>query len=132
MKPLKPRAAGSKGPVTADAWQKLRGLTAARIALGRAGMSLPTAPHLEFQLAHARARDAVHAILDIEALADQLRQAGLEPLLLASAAADRTTYLQRPDLGRKLAPEALRLLDRRAKADRPVAFAGPKRSAKPH
>ena len=109
---------------TADVWAKLRNLTAARIALGRAGMSLPTAPHLEFQLAHARARDAVHAGLDTEALGEQLRGAGLEPLLLTSAAPDRTTYLQRPDLGRMLSPASQRLLDRRVKSGRKAVVGG--------
>lgn len=87
---------------TADAWAALRKHTAARIALGRAGGSLPTPEVLDFALAHAAARDAVHAELDVEAL-----RAGLAPLAhpiltLSTAAPDRLTYLQRPDLGRRL------------------------------
>jgi ethanolamine ammonia-lyase small subunit len=83
-------------------WQALRQYTDARIALGRAGHSLPTAPHLAFQLAHALARDAVHLPFDALGMAASLRALGLETLLLHSAAADRTSYLQRPDLGRRL------------------------------
>jgi ethanolamine ammonia-lyase small subunit len=80
-------------------WQALRRFTAARIALGRAGVSLPTDAHLAFQLAHAQARDAVHLALDV----DQLQQALGQPCLrLHSAASDRTIFLQRPDLGRRL------------------------------
>ena len=93
------------GIVVPNAWQSLRSLTAARIALGRSGVSLPTAAQLDFQLAHARARDAVHLPLDTTQLTQQLRAAlpgEPEPFVLASAAADRTTYLQRPDLGRRL------------------------------
>ena len=90
------------GPVTPSPWTRLRALTPARIALGRAGTSLPTAPHLEFQLAHARARKAVHLALDRAALADRLAPLGLTPLILHSAAPDRASYLQRPDLGRRL------------------------------
>jgi ethanolamine ammonia-lyase small subunit len=88
--------------VVANPWQFLRAYTTARIALGRAGGSLPTSRQLEFQLAHARARDAVHSTLDAAALERELRSLGLETLRLHSAAPDRATYLQRPDLGRRL------------------------------
>jgi ethanolamine ammonia-lyase small subunit len=88
-------------PVTPNPWQALRALTAARIALGRAGVSMPTAPQLAFQLAHAQARDAVHTPLDADALAAALQ---LPALQVHSACPDRATYLQRPDLGRRLDP----------------------------
>lgn len=86
----------------ANPWQELRSLTPARIALGRAGTSLPTNAQLDFQYAHAQARDAVHLPFDHAALSAQLAERGRDSLLLHSAAADRHTYLQRPDLGRKL------------------------------
>ena len=93
----------------ADPWLALRRFTAARIALGHAGVSQPTAAQLAFQLAHAQARDAVHQPLDTAALAAALAAAlqpawpGLPaPLELHSAARDRHVYLQRPDLGRRL------------------------------
>jgi ethanolamine ammonia-lyase small subunit len=93
-------------PVTDNPWQSLRRFTAARIALGRAGVSLPTAAQLAFQLAHAQARDAVHLALDVEGLRQQLCLADVPGAaacrVLDSAAADRLTYLQRPDLGRRL------------------------------
>jgi ethanolamine ammonia-lyase small subunit len=92
--------------VTPNPWQALRRFTDARIALGRAGVSQPTAPQLAFQLAHARARDAVHLALDTARLGQAL-EAGLAAfpapcLRLHSAATDRHVYLQRPDLGRRL------------------------------
>ena len=93
-------------PGAPDPWQALRAFTPARIALGRAGSSLPTRAHLDFQLAHARARDAVHDRLDVPALRAALSAAGLESLVVRSAAADRATYLQRPDLGRRLDDDA--------------------------
>lgn len=93
--------------VIPNAWESLRAFTDARIGLGRAGVSLPTSALLEFQLAHAQAQDAVHAPLDIHALKTQLdrlatAQSLPETLLLHSRASDRATYLQRPDLGRRL------------------------------
>jgi len=89
--------------VVANPWGALRQLTQARIALGRSGVSTPTAAHLAFQLAHANARDAVHTPLDAQALAASLASTGQSPILLDSACPDRATYLQRPDLGRTLA-----------------------------
>jgi ethanolamine ammonia-lyase small subunit len=91
-------------PGAPDPWHALRVLTPARIALGRAGTSLPTRAHLDFQLAHARARDAVHDGLDIGRLRDDLHGAGLDSLDVRSAAPDRATYLQRPDRGRRFEP----------------------------
>jgi ethanolamine ammonia-lyase small subunit len=83
-------------------WLELRRLTPARIALGRTGTSIPTRAQLDFQYAHAQARDAVHLPFEHAALSSQLAERGHESLLLHSAAIDRNSYLQRPDLGRKL------------------------------
>ena len=94
-------------PVVANSWAALRSLTPARIALGRAGSGLPTAEMLRFGLAHARARDAVHAALDAEALCGQLRELGLAPTVVRSQAENRETYLRRPDLGRRLAASSV-------------------------
>jgi ethanolamine ammonia-lyase small subunit len=93
-----------------DIWTALRRHTGARIGLPRSGGSLATRPLLEFQLAHARARDAVHAPLDESRLRDDLATLGLPVLVVASAVTDRPQYLMRPDLGRTLAPEAATVL----------------------
>jgi ethanolamine ammonia-lyase small subunit len=79
---------------------RLRDFTSARVELGRAGHSVPTRGLLEFQLAHARARDAVHTALDVRLIAAELKSVPF--VTLASAAPDRATYLRRPDLGRRL------------------------------
>ena len=89
-------------PVEADPWTALRAFTPARIALGRTGASQPLAAHLAFGVAHARARDAVHAALDADALEAALRAAGFDAVQVHSRAPDRATYLRRPDLGRRL------------------------------
>ncbi len=89
----------------------LRQFTPARIALGRAGDSLLTGDLLDFSLAHALARDAVQTPLNTEGLLAELRGAGLAALRVHSAAADRVTYLRRPDLGRTLNEASRRLLE---------------------
>ena len=91
-------------------WDGLRRFTDARIALGRAGHSLPTAAHLQFQLAHAQARDAVHVALDTANVTQGLQSLGLQTLSLHSAAVDRSVYLRRPDLGRRLDESSIRAL----------------------
>ncbi|MGY2441088.1 ethanolamine ammonia-lyase subunit EutC [Pseudomonas sp. SDO52101_S400] len=91
-------------------WLELRRLTPARIALGRTGTSLPTSAQLDFQFAHAQARDAVHLPFDHAGLSAQLTERQRDSLLLHSAAADRNSYLQRPDLGRKLSDQSAQAL----------------------
>lgn len=93
-----------------DAWSVLREFTAARIALGHCGASLPTREVLNFGLAHAQARDAIHQPFDSEKLAEKLHQMGLTTLTVHSQAPDRHTYLQRPDLGRVLSEESRQAL----------------------
>jgi ethanolamine ammonia-lyase small subunit len=83
-------------------WADLRRFTSARVALGRAGNGLPTDAHLAFQAAHAAARDAVHAALDVATLRAELTAIGIDSVTVRSEAADRHTYLLRPDLGRRL------------------------------
>ena len=97
-------------------------VTPARIGLGRSGAGLPTAAHLDFLLAHARARDAVHAAFDPARIADALRTTGLEPLLLRSAAGDRAKYLRRPDLGRRLDPASRALVAARLPQPSDIVF----------
>ena len=87
-------------------WALLKDYTDARIGLGRSGVSIPTFHSLAFQLAHAQAQDAVHLPLDVENIVEQLVTNDINketsPILLHSQAINRTTYLQRPDLGRRI------------------------------
>lgn len=109
MSYLKPTA------IDPDMRNKLRSLTPARVALNRTGSSQFTRDQLNFQLAHAQARDAVHAALDAASLRKRIQDAcGHSVVLLHSAAPDRATYLQRPDLGRRLDPPSMQKLQRGA------------------
>jgi ethanolamine ammonia-lyase small subunit len=85
-----------------DPWHHLSRYTTARIALGRAGVGIPTTAHLAFQLAHAMARDAVHLSLDVPLLLKRLKAEALPAFALKTRAADRRDYLLHPDRGRRL------------------------------
>jgi ethanolamine ammonia-lyase small subunit len=101
--------------LTPDPWSSLRRFTSARIALGRAGGSLPTAELLDFALAHAAARDAVHSVLDIPSLIEDLKSIGLPVIVCKTQVPDHVTYLQRPDLGSRLDPASNDVLAGQAK-----------------
>jgi ethanolamine ammonia-lyase small subunit len=92
----------SVADVLPDGWTDWRQFTSARIALGRAGESLPSPEVLKFGLAHAQARDAIHTPLDCALLAQQILLLGWTTLSVHSQAMSRTEYLRRPDLGRRL------------------------------
>jgi ethanolamine ammonia-lyase small subunit len=108
----------TKGAHTVDnSWHVLRQYTAARIGLGRAGISVPTKHLLDFQLAHAQAQDAVHLPLDSEQLVTDIetqRESSnaipMQTLIVHSQVNDRSHYLQRPDLGRRLSTDSAKLL----------------------
>jgi len=85
-----------------DPLTSLKEFTAARIAIGRAGTSIPVKESLQFKLAHAHARDAVYSVLAVDRLITGLKIFNLPVLHLHSQAIDRHKYLKRPDLGRQL------------------------------
>ena len=103
-------------------WTALKQFTSARIALGRVGSSLPTDEILRFGLAHAAARDAVHAPLDFAALERELTIANFASLRVESCVSDRYTYLLRPDLGRELRAECRATLTSLAPHTRDTVF----------
>jgi len=93
-----------------DEWHAFAAFTPARVALGRAGNGLPTSRMLEFQLAHARARDAVQRPFDAKRIASALDRPGT--LLLQTQATDRQNYLMNPDVGRSLSETSRASLER--------------------
>jgi len=105
-----------------DPWQRLAALTPARIGLGRAGSGLGTGETLRFALAHAQARDAVHAALDETSLAGEFAKLGLDSVTVASRAAGRASYLLRPDLGRSLDAASRAALEAKGGANCDIAL----------
>ncbi len=100
--------------VVPNPWDSLKQFTPARIALGRAGISLPTRASLDFQLAHALARDAVNIPVDFAELEQRLNFMGYQTLTLKTRAENQQMYLQRPDLGRLLSESAMDSLQQSA------------------
>lgn len=109
-------------PVVVDQWSDLRRYTAARIALGRTGASLPVNEVLGFALAHAQARDAVHTPLEVEALTAQLQTRDAKVIHVRSRAGDRATYLSRPDQGRRLDDDSAKTLSAVPDQDADLVF----------
>ena len=99
---------------TPDPWIDLRRFTTARIALGRAGGSVPTQELLAFQMHHARAVDAVYTEFDRESLAGELAAEGIDSILLETRVETRPEYLKRPDYGRCLSGASRDRLERLA------------------
>lgn len=111
----------NKQQLNLDPWQQLKSFTRARIAIGRVGSSLPTKEVLDFGLSHAMARDAVHLPLDVDALKVDVQAQGFSTIRVKSMAADRATYLLRPDLGRRLSEQSLTALTQHKPA-KPIDF----------
>lgn len=113
-------------PLAQDPWVQLKSFTRARIALGRVGSSLPTKEVLNFGLAHAMARDAVHLALDVDMLETGIQVQGFATIRVHSKAPDRASYLLRPDWGRRLDDKSLVALKNAAKlkngASEPIDF----------
>jgi ethanolamine ammonia-lyase small subunit len=110
-------------PLSIDPWAQLKNFTQARIALGRVGSSMPTKEVLDFGLAHAMARDAVHLALDVVALEAGIQSQGFTTIRVRSRAPDRASYLLRPDWGRSLDEESLSALaDCKKHISKPVGF----------
>jgi ethanolamine ammonia-lyase small subunit len=115
----------NESEINYDPWHSLTQFTPARIALGHAGISLPTRACLEFQLAHALARDAVNIPLDFASLEQRVNLLGYQTQTLQTQAENQSMYLQRPDLGRLLSASALDCLQHTAQvqADAVVVIA---------
>lgn len=85
-----------------DPWFRLKQYTSARIGIGRSGVAVPTKELLNFQMAHAKARDAVLTEINFKKICDSFKKQKLSFIELKSACETREIYLTRPDLGRVL------------------------------
>ncbi|MFT3731371.1 MAG: ethanolamine ammonia-lyase subunit EutC [Hyphomicrobium sp.] len=104
--------------MAADPWANLKQFTDARIGLGRSGSAMPTHEVLDFALSHAMARDAVTTPIDWTPIEKGLADLGFPTLRVTSATSDRSEYLRRPDLGRKLSDHSREALVRASEMER--------------
>lgn len=88
----------------------LKQQTNARIGLGNVGGALPTHEVLSLRLDHAAAKDAVFSPLKVDLLQTKLQEFNLPTFRLQSRITDKTQYLKRPDLGRRLNAESVTLV----------------------
>src|SRR5579864_238097 len=100
-----------------DLIEKIRARTPARVLADRSGAAYRTGTQLELRQAHAAARDAVQAELDLEKDlgADFVQRWNL--FTVSTTAASKDEYLQRPDLGRRLDDNARNQLAVRCPAE---------------
>lgn len=103
--------------------RKLRERTPARLLMGRAGAAYLTATQLDLREAHAAARDAVRAQLDLRAALDPefLTRWGL--FEVSTRAATKDAYLLRPNLGRQFSEAAHAELAHRCPRERDLQIA---------
>src|SRR5580692_400967 len=85
-----------------EALRKIRERTPARILVGRAGAAYRTSTQLELREAHAAARDAVRAELDLEAVFGAAFIQRWNLFEACTEARSKEEYLLQPDLGRRL------------------------------
>lgn len=91
----------------------IRARTPARVLMGRAGAGYRTATQLELREAHAAARDAVRAELDLEEDFGAEFVARWKLFEVSTQARSKDEYLLRPDLGRRFGEDAIRTIQAR-------------------
>jgi ethanolamine ammonia-lyase small subunit len=98
--------------------RRIRARTPARLLVGRAGAAYPTNTQLELREAHAAARDAVCAEMDIRAIFSGIFLDQWKLFEVSTQAADKQEYLLRPDLGRHFTDSArVEILNRCSKGN---------------
>ena len=98
-----------ENPVNKEAYAEQKAAAPCRLGIGKAGARYKTLPQLEFRAAHSAAQDAVFNDVDEEFIKNQ----GL--FIVQTQCDSKDTYLTRPDLGRKLSPEAVETIKEKCK-----------------
>lgn len=99
-----------KNPEHGEEYAELKANAPCRLGIGKAGARYKTDPQLQFRAAHSAAQDAVFNDVDHDFIEKEL---GL--FIVQTQCDSKDTYLTRPDLGRKLSPEAVAELKEKCK-----------------
>ncbi len=98
-----------ENPENGEAYADLKAHAPCRLGIGKAGARYKTVPMLQFKAAHSAAQDAVFSDVD----AEFVEKMGL--FTVQTQCENKDVYLTRPDLGRKLAPEAVATIKEKCK-----------------
>ncbi len=96
-------------PANREEYMKLKQRTSARLGIGRAGTRFKTNVLLKFRADHAAAQDAVFN----DVPESFLEEVGL--FEVTTECKDRDEFITRPDLGRKISPEGIKILEEKCK-----------------
>lgn len=99
-----------KNPEHGEEYAELKANAPCRLGIGKAGARYKTDPMLQFRAAHSAAQDAVFNDVDHDFVEKQM---GL--FIVQTQCENKDVYLTRPDLGRKLSPEAVATLKEKCK-----------------
>ena len=99
-----------KNPEHGEEYTELKANAPCRLGIGKAGARYKTDPMLQFRAAHSAAQDAVFNDVDHDFVEKQM---GL--FIVQTQCENKDVYLTRPDLGRKLSPEAVATLKEKCK-----------------
>ncbi len=99
-----------KNPEHGEGYAELKANAPCRLGIGKAGARYKTDPMLQFRAAHSAAQDAVFNDVDHDFVEKQM---GL--FIVQTQCENKDVYLIRPDLGRKLSPEAVATLKEKCK-----------------
>ena len=103
--------------------RKIRERTPARILAGRAGAAYRTNTQIELREAHAVAKDAVRAELDLGSTFDAEFLKKSDLFEVCTEARSKEEYLLQPDLGRRLSEASKHELGRRCSRDSDIQIA---------
>jgi ethanolamine ammonia-lyase small subunit len=103
--------------------RKIRERTPSRILVGRAGAAYRTSTQLELREAHAAARDAVRAELNLETVFGAVFVKQWNLFEVCTEARSKEEYLLQPDLGRRLNESSRQELAKRCSRENDIQIA---------